>query len=173
MINHQITSPNKWYVVYTYPQLEKNIERALSRANITCFLPVQKVTKQWSDRKKTVEVALFPNYIFVKTTPQERFDILNFYGVSHYVCCSKQPVVVSDSDIDIIRKLNVEPDLTVERSIQMGETVDIIDGPFEGFKGVVFERKGRKRFGIKIDTLNQFVSFEVDQSSIRPVELVN
>ncbi|PIG95898.1 hypothetical protein CS542_09845 [Pedobacter sp. IW39] len=48
------------------------------------------------------------------------------------------------SDIDIIRKLNVEPDLTVERSIQMGETVDIIDGPFEGFKGVVFERKGRK-----------------------------
>lgn len=170
MVNSQATTELNWYVVYTYPHFEKKVQHSLSRANITSFLPLQKTVRQWSDRKKTVEAALFPNYIFVRTTNKERYHVLNIYGVSRYIYFDGKPVTLSEKEIEMIMKIAVEPDVTVEPGIEVGDCVSIIDGAFAGMKGVVFERKGKTRFCVRISAINQFLSFEVNSSSLKKEE---
>lgn len=156
----------KWYVVYTYPNFEKKVRNHMVQKNIACFLPLQKVTRQWSDRKKIIEVPLFPNYIFVYIPNDERFKILGIVGVSRYIMYNNGPAIISDKEITIIKEMLMEPSVQVEKYLE-GDIVEIIEGPFSGLKGTVFERKGKKRLGIKIKSLDQSLSAEFDISSIK------
>lgn len=155
----------KWYVVYTYPNFEKKVHTHMVQKNITCFLPFQKVTRQWSDRKKIIEVPLFPNYIFVYTTSDERFKILDIVGVSRYIMYNNGPATISDKEITMIKEMLMEPSVEAEKYLE-GDIVEIIEGPFSGLKGIIFERKGKKRLGIKIKSINQSFSAEFNISSI-------
>jgi transcriptional antiterminator RfaH len=66
-----------WFVFYTKSRQEKKVNDLLLRHGFEPYLPLQKVLRQWSDRKKKVEVPLFNSYIFVRV---EEF----FVGI----CCS-------------------------------------------------------------------------------------
>jgi transcription antitermination factor NusG len=160
----------KWYVIYTYPNYEKKVRNMFSQLDITCFLPVHKVTRIWSDRKKTVERPLFPNYIFVYADDKTKYKALNVYGVSRYVSSNGNPVTISENEIDTIKKMLVVPGMTVEQHIEAGDLVEITDGAFDGLKGVVFKKSSKSRFAVKIHGINQFISIEVNLSSIRKYE---
>ena len=56
----------KWFALYTKPRWEKKVNLTLLKKGIEVWCPVQKVQKQWSDRKKIVEEPLFKSYVFVK-----------------------------------------------------------------------------------------------------------
>lgn len=160
---------SKWYVVYTYPSFEKKVQHVLLRRNILCFLPLQKVLRQWSDRKKIMEVPLFPNYIFVHVMSRERFEVLDVPGVSRYVTYNGMPATISEQEIMKIKKLMADPGVTVEQYLE-GDMVKIMDGPFEGLTGVVFERKGKSRFGVKIEAINQSLSVEFNTAAITKIK---
>ena len=63
---------NSWYVLYTKPRHEKRLAERLHSEGRIVFCPLKKTTKQWSDRKKVVEEALFPSFIFVQCQEQDR-----------------------------------------------------------------------------------------------------
>ncbi|AOM78748.1 UpxY family transcription antiterminator [Pedobacter steynii] len=169
---NSINVPNsKWYVVYTYPNYEKKVQSIFLRSNIPCFLPVQTVIRNWSDRKKAVEIPLFPNYIFVYADHKTKYQVLNVYGVSRYVSSNGAPVTISENEIDVIKKLMVVPGIVVERKVDAGDLVEITDGAFEGIKGVVFKKSSKSRLGIKIRGINQFLSIEIGMSSIKKCEI--
>ncbi len=52
-----------WYVLFTMSKLEKKINYSFQQQGIESFLPLHKIIRQWSDRKKKLDVPLFPNYI--------------------------------------------------------------------------------------------------------------
>jgi transcription antitermination factor NusG len=158
-----------WYVVYTYPHYEKRILNQSEKIGIQCFLPTKKVVKQWSDRKKVVDEPLFPNYVFVYVNKQARFRLLDIAGVSRYVAFEGKPVVVSDQDMNAIKKLIVEPEVAVEQEPQSGSKVLITDGPFTGMEGIIFQKKGKTRFGVRIPGLNHSISVEVPASSFSQI----
>ena len=54
----------KWYALYTKPRWEKKIDASLIKKNIESWCPLQKIEKQWTDRKKIIEEPLFKSYIF-------------------------------------------------------------------------------------------------------------
>lgn len=167
-MNHSNANHFKWYVVYTFPNSEKKVHTCLVQKDMTSFLPLQKVTRQWSDRKKIVEIPLFPNYIFVYTTSHEKFKVLDIDGVSRYITYNGSPATISEKDITTIKRLIGNSEVVVEKYLE-GDTVKIVDGPFIGLSGVVFERKGKTRFGIKIASINQSISVELDISSIKKI----
>lgn len=167
-MNHSHANHFKWYVVYTFPNSEKKVHTNLVQKEMISFLPLQKVTRQWSDRKKIVEIPLFPNYIFVYTTNQEKFKILDIVGVSRYITYNGSPATISEKEIITIKKLMVNSEVIVEKYLE-GDTVKIMDGPFDGLTGVVFERKGKTRFGVKLASINQSLSVELDISSIKKI----
>jgi transcriptional antiterminator RfaH len=158
-----------WYVIYTYPHYEKRILTQSRKIGIQCFLPTKKVVKQWSDRKKVVDEPLFPNYVFVYADRQSRFRVLDITGVSKYVAFEGKPVVVPEQEIDAIKKLMIEPELTIEQELQRGSKVLITDGPFVGMEGVVFQKRGKTRFGVTIPALNHSISVEIPVSSFSQI----
>jgi transcriptional antiterminator RfaH len=166
----KIDSIFNWYVLYTYPNSEKKVETNLSLKKIETYLPLQKVRRQWSDRKKTVLVPLFPNYVFVYANHCERYKILEVPGALRFVSFGGRPVFISVSEIDTIKKLlSNDHTLAVEKSLEKGDAVRITDGSFAGLCGILFERKGQKRFGIQINSINQSLSIEISSSCLEKI----
>ena len=61
-----------------------------------CFLPKYKTIRQWSDRKKQMELALFPGYLFCRFDPLVRLPVLKTPGVIQVVGCNRTPVAIEE-----------------------------------------------------------------------------
>jgi transcriptional antiterminator RfaH len=165
-MNPRFSPDPQWFVLYTLPNFEKKIALALQKKDIKSFLPMHKIIRNWSDRKKVVDVVLFPNYLFVYTTFENRFKILELPGTARYVSFNGLPVTISEHELTIIRKMTDCPGVAVEEYLK-GDSVKIVEGPFSGLIGVVFERKGKKRLGVTIKSLNRSLSAEFDILSVK------
>ncbi|MBD0260072.1 MAG: UpxY family transcription antiterminator, partial [Cytophagales bacterium] len=158
-----MTKQDNWYVVYTYPNSEKKIYNELSRREISAFLPTKKVTRQWSDRKKNIDVPLFPNYLFVKVNSSATWQVLLVNGVVKYITCNGAPAVVKQKEIDWIRQLQLGCNPTTNDAFnRTGEKVQVKRGPLTGMVGKVAEKKGTTRLYVELETLNQTVSVDID-----------
>ena len=62
-----------WYAIYTRSRFEKKIAADLTSKGLESFLPLHEVIRFWSDRKKKVEMPLFPSYVFVHANTKERY----------------------------------------------------------------------------------------------------
>ena len=165
----QITN-NSWHVVYTYPKQERKIFQQLSEKEIPAYLPSQKVIQQWSDRKKSVEVLLFPNYVFVKVPSVDRYKVLSVPGVTRFIFFDGKPAIVSEKEMAIIKLISGE-DMEIEKEdfCQTGDKVRVLCGPLAGLKGRLMEKKGRKRFAIRFDSITQVVSVEIQAAFLEKI----
>ncbi len=155
-----VTIQTGWYTAYTLPNFEKKVHSELHKRNIEAYLPLQLVFRQWSDRVKKMEVPLFKNYIFIKSSSSTRRDLFDIKGILKFIGCEGQPTVISDDDIIKIKKLENE-NLEVEPNLVEGTRVRIIRGPLAGMEGKLYSKKGKYRFGIHINTIKQSLSLEV------------
>lgn len=156
-------------MLYTLPNYEKKVNITLQKNKISTFLPLYKSERKWSDRKKIIEVPLFPNYIFIEITPAERFKALDTFGVKCFVNCSGRPVLVRDTEISNIRKLLECTSLDIEAKLVEGDHVRICKGPFKDMMGILYEKKGQTKFGVYIESINQVLSIDVCSSWLKSV----
>ena len=68
--------PKFWIALYTRPRSEKKVRAYLDSIGVENYLPVQNQLRQWSDRKKMVEVVVIPMIIFVRTESQNLSNLL-------------------------------------------------------------------------------------------------
>lgn len=164
-------NPLLWHVIYTYPKAEKKIYSDLLRLNIESYLPLQKVVRQWSDRKKRIEVPLFPNYVFVKAEQCERWKVLSVDGVVKFISFNGILSTVSDFEINMIRKILQGEHVTIvqENYIGIGRRVRVARGRFAGLEGTLVEKKGKVRLLIRIDSISQSLSMDIPSDSIEEV----
>lgn len=128
-----------WYVLYTKPKWEKKVAEQLSKNGIECYCPLVIQVRQWSDRKKKVEVPLFNSYIFVQLAEVDRNLVFDSPGVIRYLFWLGQPAVVRDEEIKVIKKWlsnTVDSDVSVTR-YKVGDSVEIESGPFLSQKAIV------------------------------------
>ncbi|MBI1221721.1 MAG: UpxY family transcription antiterminator [Bacteroidetes bacterium] len=149
-------SQNKrWYAVYTAAKAEKKVGTRLQQQGIEHYLPLQKICRQWSDRKKWVEEPLFRSYIFVYTDESQYFQVLNTHGVVKFITFGGKAVPIPDFQIALVKRLlmeSIELELTREELIE-GMPVEITAGPLMGTLGELVYIQGEKRVAIKIHTL--------------------
>ena len=157
---------SNWYIVYTYPNLEKRIYNDLIKKNVEAYLPLHHVIRQWSDRKKELEVPMFPNYLFINFEERERFKLLKIAGVLKIITFDGKPAILSDEEIENIRKFE-QLEFEVEPHLVQGDDVLIVEGPFTGLTGKLFSKMGRHRLGVRIQSISQTLSIEVALSSVR------
>ena len=93
-----------WYVLYTKPKWEKKVAEQLNEKGIECYCPLIIKVKQWSDRKKKVEVPLFNSYVFVQIEDANRNSVFVSNGVVRYLFWLGKPAIVRDEEIDILKK---------------------------------------------------------------------
>lgn len=168
----RLSSPNKtWYAIYTRSRTEKQTHELLLRSGIEAYLPLLKILKQWSDRKKWVEEPLFRSYLFVHIIPAEYYDVLNIPGAVRYITFEGKAVEIPPQQIEAVRRFvdtgQELPD--VELDLSPGTMVNIIAGPMKGIQGELLEIMGKKKVRIEIDGLGQAVYLELPASHIKGV----
>ena len=130
-----------WYVVYTKPKWEKKVAVQLEKSGIECYCPLITQVRQWSDRKKKVEVPLFNSYVFVQLQESDRNLVFQSAGAVRYLFWLGKPAIVRDEEINIIKKWLAKPDgaeLTVA-PFQIGEKITLESGPFAAQEAIVQE----------------------------------
>jgi transcription antitermination factor NusG len=128
-----------WYAVYTRPRWEKKVAETLHRKKMEYYCPLNKVVKQWSDRKKTVMEPLFTSYVFVRVTESGLTALRQIDGVINLVYWLGRPAVIKDVEIETIRNfLNEYPNVKLERvQVNVNDMVRIVSGPLKEHEGKV------------------------------------
>lgn len=162
----------RWYVFYTYPKFERKVYEYLLKDNYEPFLPLHWVVRQWSDRKKRLEVPLFPNYIFIKIERNKIFEVLQTPKLISCVTFNRTPAFLRQKEVESIQQI-VENDYPFEVSpnLSIGDSVVITGGALTGMEGILVEEKGNHRFALKIESLNQSVIVNIPSDCIEFAEV--
>lgn len=127
-----------WYALYTESRQEKKVAARLAQLGIEVYCPLIIQERQWSDRKKKVEVPLLPSYVFVKLESQNRDLVFQVSGVVRYLYWLGQPAIIKDAEIEVLQNWLQDKVVSFEVvGIQPGTIYEIPSGPFIGHKGVV------------------------------------
>jgi transcription antitermination factor NusG len=130
-----------WYVVYTKPKWEKKVAEKLRQIGIECYCPLITQVKQWSDRKRKVEVPLFNSYVFVQLSENDRNSVFQIAGIVRYLFWLGKPAIVRNEEIDIIKK-NLMASNVSEISVtpmQVGDRIKLDSGVFSNQDAIVQE----------------------------------
>src|SRR5690348_8493158 len=108
------SSAPAWYAVYTCPRHEKWVTRRLDERRIESFVPLYHAVHQWKDRRKVVEMPLFPCYAFVHIDPADRLRVLQVPGVVQIVSFNGHPAPLPTNVIEALRtgmnqRIQMEP----------------------------------------------------------------
>jgi len=162
-----------WYAAYTRSRGEKVAEKLLLDQGIEVYLPMQRKLRQWSDRKKWVEVPYINSYIFVRTSEKEYYDILNTQGVIRYITFEGKAAAIPDWQIEAMKKI-IASDTSVtfsEHRFRKGQMVQIESGALMGFQGeVVKDTDGKKKVILRIGQLGLSMNLHIDISQVRKID---
>jgi transcription antitermination factor NusG len=159
-----------WYATYTRSNHEKRAAVQLEQRAIQHFLPSYATVRKWKDRRKRVELPLFPGYVFVRIPLQERLRVLSIPGVVRLVGFDGRPTALPDAEIETLRmvlarRLSVEP----HPYLSVGRKVRISRGALEGMEGVLIRKKGQVRLVVSLDLIRQSAMVEVDSCDVEPI----
>ena len=162
--------PN-WYALSTKARHEKKIHNQLIQKGITSFLPLQTFHRRWSDRYKKVQEPLFSCYLFVKIPLKDRLLVLQTDGAVRFVSFNGIPATIPEYQINTIKAI-LENDLPIERVdyLTPGQKIEVMQGPLKGTKGILAEVKNNHRLIVRIDSIMQAISVDIDYRDIKIVE---
>jgi len=152
----------KWYALYVHSRQEKKVAKLLSMLEIENYLPLQRITRQWSDRKKVVEEPLFRSYVFIRIEESIKEKIRNIDGVLNFVYWLGKPAVIKDAEILVIREfLNEYENIEVQQiAPRLNSTVSICEGPFTDQVGKVI-MVGKHKVKVLIESMGFMLLAEV------------
>ena len=167
--NQTICMEKQWHVLYVKSRSEKKVFMSLTEKGIEAYLPLHKKLRQWSDRKKIVEMPLFSGYIFVNINRSEYDNALKTNNVVCYITFEGKAATIRNRDIEYLKRIlnqdNIQVELTTE-NLSLGDKVEILSGPLMGLRGELIEFKGKRKVGIKIEQINYTVMIEIPISNL-------
>jgi transcription antitermination factor NusG len=161
----------KWFAVYTAPRHEKRVGQYLGVKQIEHYVPLYQARRKWSDGTTvTLDLPLFPGYLFVRIDRSQRVRVLQVPGVVSFVGgTGRQPASLPESEIDALRAglplRHAEP----HPLLTAGQRVRICSGALAGMVGVVVRRKNSLRVVLTMDLIRQSVAVEVDESELETI----
>lgn len=128
-----------WFVLYTQPRQEKKVADGLQKIGIESFCPLVTVVKQWSDRKKKVQIPLINSYVFVNVEEHKRVEVFKIPGIVRYLFWLGKPAIVRSIEIDVLRTTleGVVDSFELEQIIKKDSIITLDKGPFKGAEGIV------------------------------------
>jgi transcription antitermination factor NusG len=154
-----------WFAIRTHPRHEKQVASQLTYKSIDNYLPIVTRLHVWSDRRKKINLPLFPCYAFVHILPsaESRVFVLQVPGVIEFVGAGHQPVSIPPEQIEAIRTL-IENKIALDPYpfLKVGQRVRIRGGALDGIEGILLRRNGMRRLVITVDSLERSLSVCVE-----------
>ena len=159
----------RWYATHVCSRHEKQVVSQLQERNVDCFLPVYRSVRRWKDRRKELDLALFPGYVFVHMDLKDRLRVLQLPSVVRFVSFGGHPAPLPDSEIEALSNglasgIKAEP----HPYLKVGQRVRVRSGPMVGAQGILVRRKDRFRLVLSIDLIMRSVAVEVDEADVEP-----
>ena len=159
-----------WYAIRVKSRAEKKVYSDLIEQGIESFLPLQRKLRQWSDRKKWVEIPLISGYVFVFISRKEYEAVLKIYNVVCYVYFEGKAAVIRDQDIHLLKRMLGQDDVELEitgEELKPGQMVEIIMGPLCGVVGELIDFKGKNKVALRIPPLGYTVLVEAPGKNLK------
>jgi len=164
-----------WYAVYVKSRAEKKAEFDLQISGIETFLPLQRKLRQWSDRKKIVEIPLIPGYLFVRVSRKEYDAVLQSKHVVNYVRFERTAATIPDNQIDYLKLMLKQDNLGIEithETFELGRKVEVIAGPMIGLQAKLVQIKGKDKVAIELEQIGYSALIEIRKEDIQLLEKV-
>ena len=159
----------KWFVLFVRSNQEKTTSQRLSDRQVEHFLPCYQSVRQWKDRKVTLEMPLFPGYVFVCLPFVDRAKVLTVPNVVSLVGSKNSPSVVSQEEINWIKSGLQHGKATPHAYLAAGERIKVIGGPLRGMQGILLRRQNGTRVVVCLDSISRSFVVEVELDSIEPL----
>ena len=135
-----------------------------------CYLPLYKSVRRWQDRRKEVELPLFPGYVFVRIAYRSRLQVLTAPGVVQIVSFDGKPAAIKEAEIETLRQglphtTRFEP----HPYLKVGRRVRVRSGPLSGMEGILTRRKDGFRLVLSIELIMRSVAAEVEEADVEPI----
>jgi transcription antitermination factor NusG len=158
-----------WFAVSTKPRWEKKVAGLLEQKGIENYCPLNKVLKQWSDRKKIVLEPVFKSYVFVKIADEKKWELKQINGIINFVYWLGKPAHIREEEINTIKKfLNEFANVQVAPVLAVNSKVRIKQGVLMNYQGILLELTGSIA-KVKIDSMGIELSAQFDKKNIEPL----
>jgi len=160
--------PN-WFVLFVRAHQEKMTAQRLAGYEVQHYLPCYRSVRQWKDRRVTLEVPLFPGYVFVRLPFLERARVLSLPNVVGLVGGRNVPAVITAEEIDCIRRGVQFGNASPHPSLVVGQRVMITSGVLRGMRGILLRNQNNTRVVVSIEAIARSFAVEVDIFCLEPV----
>ncbi len=164
-------SARSWFAVYTTCRHEKKVAQHLTLREIEHYLPLYRSERKWRDGSRmTVDLPLFPCYLFVRIGRTERVSVLEVPGALTMVDgAGGAPAQVPDGAVDALRKGLMEREVEPYQLLTVGQMARIRAGAFAGMEGVVVRRRNGLRVVLTLKQIMQSIAVEVNEADLEPI----
>jgi transcription antitermination factor NusG len=160
-----------WFAVHTKPRHEKKVNLDLREKGIQSFLPLQQESRQWSDRRRWIELPLFSRYVFVRvpTTVESRTRVLRTRGVVQFVGAQGRGTPIPDEQIESVQAIAGQRiPMMPHEFLRVGERVRIRGGALNGIEGVLAAIKNDKSLVVSVEVIQRSVAIRLDGFEVEP-----
>jgi transcription antitermination factor NusG len=163
----KFTAYPRWYALFVMSRHEKRLAGHCSERQIESFLPLYQVKHRWKNRcTATLDLPLFPNYVFVRIERQQRIQILNLPGVLSIVSSGREMLPISDEYMTSLRNGLLAHRIAPHPNVEVGDRVCITTGPMAGMEGILSRQKNELRVVLLLEMIGRSVVVEVGAEEI-------
>lgn len=159
--------PARWFAVTVKPQHEQTAEKGLAAKGFETYLPLYLAVRKWSDRTKTLQLPLFPGYVFCRFGRTDHTTVLRTPGVRTIVSFDGEPAPVPVSELDAVRQMLASGSLVEPWPfLEAGQRIRIASGPLSGMEGTLVETPESCRLVVNIEMFRRACAVRVDRGSV-------
>ncbi len=170
--NFFMDSQRHWFVLKTKYRCEKKLYQQLQNDGYEVCLPMYSTVRQWSDRKKKLQLPLINCMVFIKTNTKELYKIYDYPLVRGVLKEFGKPGIVRDQEIKNLEIIaNDWSNDLIEKNTNLkfkkGELIEIVYGPFKGLIGDLIQIDGTNRVIVQIESIGIDFIINISKSQIR------
>jgi transcription antitermination factor NusG len=161
-----------WFAVQTRPRHEKRVSAELLEKGISAFLPVVSTTRQWSDRRRVVELPLFSQYVFVRIAQNlnTRVSVLRTNGVTNFVGPRGIGAPIPDQEIERVQRVVAHgPSVSPHPFLNVGNHVRIRGGALDGLQGILTAVNGDQTLVLSVKLIQRSLAIRIAGFAVEPV----
>jgi transcription antitermination factor NusG len=158
----------RWYALYVCANHEKRVAAQLCERSIEHFLPIYESVRRWKDRRKLVQLPLFPGYVFVRIRVPNRLEVLRIPSAVRLVGFNGAPTALGDEEVESLRSaltqgVRVEP----HPYLTAGRRVRIVAGALLGYEGILIRWKRNSRVVLSVELIQRSIMVDIDTADLQ------
>jgi len=159
-----------WLAAYTRSRHESRVANQLNHKGLESLLPTYERFSRWSDRVQKSKAPLFPGYVFVHVSNEERVPVLQTIGVVNIVSVAGKPAPLGEEEIERMRACTVHASMVEPHPfLKVGQRVRVQHGPFTGWEGILVEKQNSARLVISVDAILKSIAINIHGVDVEPV----